>query len=184
MRKCKHVTPFLLQSQGHWAVSSPQLSRPVQRRTLLGLQTLSLSELQLITPLLSHYQKTPQTGRLPVCGAGLLFEENQFLVIFSLFICVIFPTSLLFFISVFNYHASLKLSSSNLKGYFKRLLAHWLQISKVSFGKSNHLSLSPQLPKVIMSHVFDPLTEILNRNSWPFSELFSNCLPILLISAA
>lgn len=29
MRKCKHVTPFLLQSQGHWAVSSPQLSLPV-----------------------------------------------------------------------------------------------------------------------------------------------------------
>lgn len=163
-------------------------SPPCLGRALLGSQTLSVSELQLITPLLSHQQKIPQTSCFPLCGVRQWFERESFpgLFFFLFFSSVSSPSPpfsySLAFLPIFNYHPSLNPSFSNLKGYFKRMLIHQMQLSKGTFGKSNNLFCPSSCQKSSWVMFLTQLTETLNINSWPFPEFLFSCHSILLIS--
>lgn len=163
----------------------PAVSPPCLVRALLGSQALSVSELQLITPLLSHQQKIPQTGCFPLCGVGQWFERESFPCYFFLFSSVSFFSPFAYSLAclpIFNYHPSLSPSSSNLKGYFKRMLIHQMQLSKDTFGKNNNLFCPCSCQKSSWVMFLTQLTETLNINSWPFPEFFLGCHSVLLIS--
>lgn len=75
------------------------------------------------------------------CRAGI-WKKIYALSFFFSFHLSHFPP-FLSFLPAFNYHPSLNPPSSNIKGYFKRVLAHQLQLSKGSFGKKIAISVSP-----------------------------------------
>lgn len=149
----KQTTPFLFSHKEQWSANSP-LHPPCLGKSPSWLTTVALSELQLSMLLLSHQHRIPQTGCFP-----LWYESS------NLFPCHFFafhlhhpPPSFLTHFHFFQLPLSLSNPSfSNLKGYFKRMLVHQMQLSEGSFGKNNNLFCPSSCQKIIVSHVFDSI---------------------------
>lgn len=155
--KCKQTTPFLFQSQGEVVCQVSPLHPPclVKGPSWLANHVRIWATTNHATVESSTENPTDWLLSSLWCRAMIwkrIYSRSSFLFSSESF----FPLFLLSFLPVFNYHISLNPSFSNLKGYFKRMLAHQMQLSKSSFGKNN-IFLSLQLPKVIMSHVFDSI---------------------------
>lgn len=76
--KCRRSANRLRPSSSSHKERRSAGSPPCLGRALLGSRTWSVSELQLIMPLLSHQQRIPQTGCFSLCGVGQWFEKESF----------------------------------------------------------------------------------------------------------
>ena len=116
---------------------------------------------------------------------AVIWKRIFSLSFFFLFLSASFlysPSSYSFlFLPTFNYCSFLNPSFSNLKGYFKRMLVHQMQLSKGSFGKNNNLFCPSSCQKSSWVMFLTQLTETLNINNPPFPGFLLTCHSLLLI---
>lgn len=163
--KCKQTTPFLFWSRGVVVCQfSPSHPPCLAKGPPCWLTNLVRIWAATNPATVDSPTENPTGCSLSSLWCRAVIWKGIFALSSSLFPSASFPPPtppppafLTLFSSSFNDHPSLNPSFSNLKGSFKRRLVHSLKLSKGSSGKKVTVFLSLQLPKVIMSHVFDSI---------------------------
>lgn len=147
--KCKQTPPFLSQSQGAMVCQLPASRPPCLARGSTWLAEQVRSWATSHPAAVESPTENPQTRLFSLWCRTVIWKRICSLSFFSRYIWVIFPPLFsLLFLLVLNY-PSLNPSCSNPMGYFKRLLAHQMQVSE---GLLEKITITVSVPPAAKSH--------------------------------